>query len=133
MDAFLETVNREVSSIETELRDLPNHLADAEREAANSQRRLDELKETLEMAETNVSLNTPADGKDAETRKMQRGKAVAENPEVRAWKSEIQSEQERLDIAKIDADALRRRFGGMCHIAELKAAQLRIMGTVSPF
>lgn len=124
---YLEQLDADVRRIELDLSEIPEKIADAERAQANDRRRLDELKESLEIAEMNAMLAAQADGKDAKTRDLQRQGATWQDADVKRWQGEIAKAQQSLDDATVSADMLRRRFSGVSHIAQLRAAQINLM------
>jgi hypothetical protein len=106
---------------------LPKQLQDNDNAIAQAQTTLDELKESLDLEIVNASLNANADGKNAEARKMQTDKAIAESQEVKAAKSAWLGGKSRLESLQAENKQMSRSFAAMCHIAELKAAQMILM------
>lgn len=126
---YFEMLENDVARIESDLLAIPDELADVERAIANDRRRLTELQESLELAETNASLMANADGKSEDIRKIQRKAAIWQDGEVQRWQAEIRKVQESLDNATVTADTLRRKYGALCYVAELNAAKLKMMAT----
>lgn len=114
-------------SIAATLANLPKQLQENDLAIVTAQTALDELKESFELAIVNASLNAPADGKNAEQRKLQTDRAVAENAEVKAARAAWLGAKTRLEQQQAENKQLSRSFAAWCHIAELKAAQMLLM------
>ncbi len=106
---------------------LPKQLQDSDNTIATAQNTVDELHESLEIAITNASLNANPDGKNADARKLQLDKAIAENQEVKAARSAWLGAKSRLEQLQAENKQMSRLFAAWCHVAELKAAQMILM------
>lgn len=106
---------------------LPKQLQENDNAIAQAQITVDELKESLELATVNASLNANADGKNADARKLQTDKAIAESAEVKAARSAWLGAKSRMELLQSENKQLSRTFAAMCHVAELKAAQMILM------
>ncbi len=120
-------IEREVTSLTQTLTDLPLRLLDVETKLAQTKRTIDELKESLEFAETAAQMSAKIDGKNEQIRKLQTAQVLAQDPEIQRWRSELRRAQTKADEHQAEADKLRRQFLAATHLAELRAAQLRTM------
>lgn len=111
-------------NIAVTLSELPSKLHTSDVSIALLETKVAELKESVEIAETNASLNANDDGKNEEKRKLQRAQAVAKDPEVLDAKKALRAAIEELEIEKASNKQLSREFAGMCHIAEMKSNQM---------
>lgn len=109
------------------LTDLPKSLLNSDSRILQEEQTLVELTETLEIAEVNASLNANPDGKNAEARALQIKKALAENLEVQAARAAVNGAKGRLETEKANNKMLARQFAGICHVSELRAAQMTLM------
>ncbi len=114
-------------SIVATLTDLPKSLLDSDLLIAQAEQSFAELTETLEIAEVNASLNANQDGKNAEARALQLKAALAKDPTVAACRAGVSQAKAKLEIEKANNKMLSRQFASMCHIAELRAAQMILM------
>lgn len=114
-------------SIAATLNDLPMQLFDSDVEIAQAETSLGELRETLEIAKTNASLNANLDGKNAEARALQLKAALAQSPEVKEAQKEVAALESGIAEMQAQNKMLSRQFAGLCHIAELRAAQMNLM------
>lgn len=113
-----------LGNIAVTLTELPKKLYDSDVAIAILETKIADLKESIEIAEVNASLTANDDGKNEEKRKLQRAKAVNEDPEVMRLRQECRAAVENLELEKANNKQLSREFAGMCHISELKAAQM---------
>ncbi len=113
--------------IEAALLSLPHEIEALDRNANQARARIDELKSAVELAETNAALMADANGKDAETRKLQRSQAVESDAIVIATRADLNAAKLQLAEAETASETQRRLFAGYLKIAELQAAEMNLM------
>ena len=116
-----------VESIVMTLAKLPGDLFQSDKLIAEINTRLAESEESLQVSEVNASLNAPQDGKNAADRELQRKNALAADPEVKAARKAVASLKSEIDIEQANNKMMARQFAGLCHIAEIKSAQMNLM------
>ena len=108
------------------LLDLPTGLYQSDCRLIDLEAIVREQAEAVEIAEINASLNAP-EGKNAAERDLQRKATLAKDETVRATKRELNAAQSNLEHEKANNKMLSRQFAGLCHLSELKAAQMQLM------
>ena len=125
-----------------DLRQIASEIAEAEKALWEAERRVEEhdlgdyarAKEELDLATLTASMTAPADGKNAEQRKMQLDFYLATCTDVMTARAKVQgSEQRRFELeglaeaAKITLHQETNRFKAMCLTAELQNRMLAIL------
>lgn len=116
-----------VIDLETPLLNLPYQIQALDEKANQARARIEALKSAVELAETNAALMTEANGKDAETRKLQRTQAVESDAIVIATRADLNAAKLQLAEAETASETQRRLFAGYLKIAELQAAEMNLM------
>lgn len=89
-----------VIDLETPLLNLPYQIQALDEKANQARARIEALKSAVELAETNAALMTEANGKDAETRKLQRTQAVESDAIVIATRADLNAAKLQLAEAE---------------------------------
>lgn len=113
-------------SIVATLNTLPGDLYVSDLKILDIESNLDAVKESLEIAEINASLNAPDDTNEPK-RVLKRKKAILEDASCIAQRKFVREMQTELDTAQAENKMIARQFAGYCHMAELRAAQLNLM------
>ena len=106
---------------------IPENLRQAEINTGEARLVLKELKRDLADAELNVSFSYTPDGSNAEIRKVQMAKAMADSPEVKAANAAIYAQEMKLITLEAGEKAQYRQFNAAGSLAELQAARLNLM------
>ena len=107
------------------LRKIPDKIFDVDVELAHVGAHLDELKESLAIAELNAELAVEMPAKSNEdTRKELRKEAVSKSPGAKRIKALIRDEHIRQSRIENERSKYTRTFGAALAMAELAAAQL---------
>lgn len=106
---------------------IPENLRQAEINTGEARLVLKELKSDLADAELNVSFSYTPDGSNAEIRKVQMAKAMADSPEVKAANAAIYAQEMKLITLEAGEKAQYRQFNAAGSLAELQAARLNLM------
>jgi len=117
------------AEIETMLMNLPQQLLESDLYIGSKRRELNELNEQVTFAETNAMLGAPADGKDAATRDLQRKQFVLRDADVMQAKNAARNASAAMENEEANNQQLRRQFAAACHLAEMRAAQMRLTAT----
>lgn len=107
------------------LKAAPDKIFDVDVELAHVGAHLDELKDSLEIAELNAELAVEMPAKSNEdTRKSLRAESVSKSPEVKLIKALIRDEHIRQSGIENERSKNTRTFSAALAMAELAAAQL---------
>lgn len=118
-----------LSEIEDGLTRLPQELHELEARQHTEQQLLAEATAQLDLARINAALGAPADGKNAEDRKLQREQAISNSPDVKDARTEITVRENNAGALEIQITEKRRTFAALCHIAEMRANEMRLQAT----
>ena len=84
-----------------------------------------------EQAELDARINTVANGKNADERKLQQEAAISASPAVKMARNMIAEIEATIAETEVDQKMLARRFQSALALAELQSARLNLMSTAS--
>jgi hypothetical protein len=115
----------------TILQGLPTVIGGIEAEQAALVNCKREAEANLEDAKLNATLNAPAEGKNAEARKVEMQAALAKDENVKKYQKEVMRYEAEIEMNEAEAKSKRREFQAAVALAELHSARLNAMYRVN--
>jgi len=113
------------------LLELPGVIGGIEAEQAALVNCKREAEANLEDAKFNATLSAPAEGKNAEARKLELQAALAKSEPVKKFQKEVMQYEAEIEMNEAEAKSKRREFQACVALAELHAARINAMNRVN--